>query len=187
MYTHSALHQGRQVDRLSVHRDLRTNSFCTNNFLQFDFSALPSLTAEVRQCGRRIVSIVCFTIEILVNINILPFAHCYSTSNGKYFLKRKIFLPVFSPRELFILLSYRWRLCFIQLFTMLLVSLRTRTSRTSYSNQSCNCKRVVCTVDRPRCKITYLFGKLTVHRVLSTLQSLSSILLKEYLSNRKNT
>ena len=32
VYTHSALHQGRQVDRLSVHRDLRTNNFCTNNF-----------------------------------------------------------------------------------------------------------------------------------------------------------
>ena len=76
---------------------------------------------------------------------------------------------------------------FMQLFIMLLVSLCMRTYRTSYSNQSCNCKHVVCTVDRPRCRIAYLFGKLTVQQVLSMLQSLSSILLKENLSKRKNT
>ena len=59
VYTHSTIHQGRQVDRLSVHCDLHTNSFLHEHYLQFGFSALPSLTAEVRQCGRHTVSIPC--------------------------------------------------------------------------------------------------------------------------------
>ena len=89
--------RGRQVDKLSVHCDLRTNSFLHELFLQFDFSALPCLTAEVRQCVRYIVSIVCFTVEILVSIK-------------RYFLTRTAILPSSKKKKIFSKYLFRFLL-----------------------------------------------------------------------------
>ena len=75
----------RLTNCLSIVTCIQTMLAQKNFTLQFDISALPCLTAEVRQCGRHIVSIVCFTAKILVNIEILPFVHCNSTFEKKYF------------------------------------------------------------------------------------------------------